>query len=435
MLGILTRRFRTSSLLRNSIFILAATVFTSALGYFYWVYAAHAYSAASVGLSGALISAMTLTSNLCNLGVGATLVQQLPRRTPGHDWSLSVNSALLSAVVTSFVGGLATLAIFTCLSQFASLWTQPDLWLGYAVGVPLWTILDVVSSVFVAERVARYMLAVQTLFALSKLLLLLIVGFNIFSAWVVALPNALALAILLILRLRKDYRLTLTGFRTQVRRMLGFSLKNHLINVGAAAPAYLLPVLVTAQLSPAENAYFYIAWMLRGIFSMVSVAVSSALLAEGSHDEESLGRQTRNAGLIVAFMVLPGVLILLVGGQANLKLFGPGYASHSATVWTLLILSAMPDAVTNIYSSVLRVQGRMSSAVQLNLGISMVVLVLAYLLIPVIGSAGAACAWLLGQCCGCGFVAVDMLLLRRSRRLPGLPTSSMMKIQSPEKHR
>src|SRR5205823_5518909 len=88
----LAHRIYTDPLVRNSIYIMGTTVATSVIGYLYWIIATHLYSAHDVGLASALISIMTLTSTLANLGIGSTLVQMLPHRESGYAWSLTLNT-------------------------------------------------------------------------------------------------------------------------------------------------------------------------------------------------------------------------------------------------------------------------------------------------------------------------------------------------------
>ena len=45
--------------------------------------------------------------------------------------------------------------------------------------------------------------------------------------------------------------------------------------------ALVLPVLVVLRLGVTLNAYFYITWMVGGVFFMVSPSVAAALFAEG----------------------------------------------------------------------------------------------------------------------------------------------------------
>src|SRR5437868_9292122 len=105
------RRIASDSLMRNSLFIMATTASSSVLGYFYWVIAARTYQDYEVGVVSAVISVMTLTSILTNMGFGSTLVQALPHRAAGHDWSLTFNAALIATSVLGLLGGLVAVAI------------------------------------------------------------------------------------------------------------------------------------------------------------------------------------------------------------------------------------------------------------------------------------------------------------------------------------
>jgi O-antigen/teichoic acid export membrane protein len=67
---------------------------------------------------------------------------------------------------------------------------------------------------------------------------------------------------------------------------------------------------------------------------------------------------------------------------------------------SLLIISAIPDAITNIYVSVLRVRRKLYEAALLNTGMAATTLILAWILLPRLGIAGAGWAWLLAQCAG-----------------------------------
>ena len=90
----LLNRVRSHSLLRNSIYIMGTGVATSIFGYLFWILAAHLYSTYDVGLGSALISAVSLASIIANMGIGSTLVQLLPRRKAGYEWSLTLNASL-----------------------------------------------------------------------------------------------------------------------------------------------------------------------------------------------------------------------------------------------------------------------------------------------------------------------------------------------------
>jgi Na+-driven multidrug efflux pump len=70
----------------------------------------------------------------------------------------------------------------------------------------------------------------------------------------------------------------------------------------------------------------------------------------------------------------------------------------------LLVVAAVPDAITNIYVSTLRVRTRLRQAAALNIGMAVLSLVLAWLLLPTMGITGAGLAWLIAQIVGSAVV-------------------------------
>ena len=68
--------------------------------------------------------------------------------------------------------------------------------------------------------------------------------------------------------------------------------------------------------------------------------------------------------------------VLLLGGRFILGLFGPDYAQHSYVLLALLAVSEIPDAITNVYISVLRVELRFRAAAVLNNGMGLGAIVL-----------------------------------------------------------
>src|SRR5947209_3556304 len=94
----LANRLRNDSLLRNSVFIMGSTAATSAIGYLYWIVAAHIYSVHDLGLASAFISAMSLTSIFASMGIGSALVQMLPQRQTGYARSLTLNACIAMGI-------------------------------------------------------------------------------------------------------------------------------------------------------------------------------------------------------------------------------------------------------------------------------------------------------------------------------------------------
>jgi len=111
--------------MRNSVFIILTTIGTSLLDFGYWTIAARTYSASEVGLASALIGVATLISNLSNLGLSSAVIQILPRRAAGAEWSVTINAALVTGGILSLLTGLVMVIVLLLFSpQFGLLATD-----------------------------------------------------------------------------------------------------------------------------------------------------------------------------------------------------------------------------------------------------------------------------------------------------------------------
>ncbi len=414
------KRLHNDSLLRNSIFIMGSTVITSFIGYLYWIVAVHLYSVHDIGLVSAVISATTLTSSLANPGIGSFLIQMLPQRKAGYDWSVTLNAGIVVGTLTSLIAGIVVaIALPLFSNQFAILAHNAIYAIAFIVGVPLWTVTILLDQTFVAERATGNMLVRNVVFAILKLLLMILLAqvgvFGIFSSWVLALAISIVMGgWLLVPRLKRAYHLALHGIIQQVRTMLSSLAWHHFINLGSTLPMYLLPIFVTIRLSATANAYFYTAWMLGSIFFMISPAVSTSLFAEGSHGTDDVVRKAGSSAVIISALLGPAMLTVFFGGHYILLLFGQSYAEHSLLLLTILAVSAVPDAITNIYVSVLRIQKRLRFAAFVNLGMALLTLLLALILLPILGIVGVGWAFFISQGTG-SLVAIAEFIFTRYR--------------------
>jgi O-antigen/teichoic acid export membrane protein len=110
---------------------------------------------------------------------------------------------------------------------------------------------------------------------------------------------------------------------------------------------------------------------------------------------------------MVAILV-PCVVGVLIFGGALLSAFGQAYEHHALGLLRIVLLASIPDAVTNVYVSVLRVRGRLAVAAALNLGMGSGIIALSWALLPVLGINAVGWAFLSMQLCGSVFVAIDL---------------------------
>jgi O-antigen/teichoic acid export membrane protein len=415
-------RIQKNSLLRNSVYIMAITVVTSGLGYLYWIVAAHLYPPKAVGLASAIISAMSITVAVSSAGIGQALVQMLPQRRSDHEWSLTLNAGLIVGILASAPVAVIAVAIMQFILRIDFGDQQPIYIALFIMSVPLWALATLLDRAFVAERLAGKALARNTTFAAVKIPLLAVPFFwtwagalAIFDTWIISTIASLALGVALLSKLGRAYRPAIRGFTRYARSMFSAITGHHLIELGGVAPMYLLPLLVTARLSAADNAYFYPASMTGIIFFMFSSSVALSLFAEGSYTSHDIARKLRSSMLIIAVLLFPTMLIVFIGRHYILSLFGPGYAQHGEVLLTILIVSAIPDAITNLYVAWLRVRKLLRYAALLSIGMALLTLLLAWILLPHMGIAGAAWAGLIAQLLGSLVVGIHLLTRRISR--------------------
>lgn len=416
MLGVVTR----DSLARNSVLIMASTVGTSGLGYLFWMLAARGLPAPAIGTATALISAGTVVSMVSNLGIGHMFIQRLPAADVAA-WSRTVSGGLLLGCGATAGAALAAVAVLPGLAaNFAFLAGAAGgaALLVTAVALTASTLLD---YVFVAHRASQGMLWRNLALAAGKVLALLVLtaaGLHSAAAILLAwtLPSLGVTAYTLrssLSRLRPGCRLRIAGLGGEARAVRAALTGHHLINLCQAGPSALLPVLVTARLGTAENAHFYVAWMTASVLFMVSPAVAAAFYAERSNAGRS-ATLPRAAAVVLAVIGGPALLLFLGGGWI-LGLFGAEYAAGE-TLLKILVLAAVPDAITNLAVAHWRSLGAFRRCLRLNLLMAVACLTLTWLWLPAGGITAAGLAWLVGQ--GAGAVVVGALALHARRKDP-----------------
>jgi O-antigen/teichoic acid export membrane protein len=393
------------------------TVINSFFGFLFWLMAAHFFAADVVGLTAALISASTIVVLLASLGVSGMLIQSMPTQRNVEDWSMTFWAGTLTAVVLSMALGVATIVVLPLFARDLDSLHKFAYAASFSVATVATTVGVILDNVFIAERAAGNMVIRNTIVAVSKLLVvvlfMLVAGanaINLLGAWAVASVLGVGLGTFLLIRRTRPMRPSRASilWRTTLRhrsRLAG----NQLIGMGGALLPYVVPLLVTERLSPSDNAYFYTTWMMAGIFLIVSPAVSLSLFAEGAHSpHELLGKARSALGVIGAIIVPCLVGIFLVGGML-LSAFGPAYERHGVGLLRIVLIASIPDAITNVYVALLRVQGRLAVGATLNVSMGIGVLALSWLFLPTLGINAVGWSFLAMQSCGCAFVLIDLL--------------------------
>jgi O-antigen/teichoic acid export membrane protein len=427
-LGPYIERVRGDSLLRNGLFIMATPLATSAVGYVFWVVAAHLYGASVVGLTAAVISASTIIMLLSSIGVSGALIQSLPGQSKETGWSTTFWAGMATVVFFAVaLCGIAVVVLPLCSAKLIGL-RSVDYAAVFAVGTVALAAGATLDYVYVAERKARDMFSRNAVTAVVKVIMLGLLGLaagpgalSLLGVWGAASVLGLALGAALLARRRRAARPP--GFSALVRTTLRLRARivgNQVIGTAVGLMPYLLPLVVTVRLSPSDNAYFFTTWTLVGLLHSISPSVSTSLFAEGVHRPDEVGAMARSAIRIIGAILVPGVVAILAMGGTLLSTFGPAYADHAVGLLRIIVLASIPHAVTGVYASVLRAQGRLTTVGLLYLGLSFGTLVISWLLLPVIGISAVGWAFLAMQLCGCVYVVLDR---RRQASPKGLQSS------------
>ena len=409
----LGRRARADSLVRNSVYLMAATAVTSLLGYVFWVAAARLYAAASIGAAGSAVSAMAFASLLGAVGGSSAIIAELPGKRNPRDWSSTVTTALVFTAATSLLAAVATVLVLSRVGANAALYRHAPWIVAFVVGAVATTASQLLENIWVAERQAGWFLVASTVFAAAKLAVIVVPVFVVFGAtgilsvWSAVLTVTVAGCLLLLARLHA-YRPRISAFRRQLWSMRETLTGNYVITVGDQMPLYLIPVLVALVVSPVAAGWFYAAYKVGGFYAVFASAVGSTTFAEGSHrPDRALPVAMAGMKIVLPFIAL-GMVVTIAGGHLILLAFGGAYAAHAYTLLVLLSMAAFPDAIVNIYRSVLRVHRRYATASCICWGIAAARLILTWLFVLRFGITGAGWAWLLTQAGGAVWCALDL---------------------------
>lgn len=410
-------------LLRGAYSLFANTALTSILGMGFWVAAARLYPTVDVGRDTVLISAMLGLSSVCQLNMSNGIVRFLPdlgrRSAAALTWAYGLTAAVALILGTAFV-----LVAPNVSHELAYLGDGARLAVGFVVALALWGVFTLQDAALMAARRAPWIPVENGLFGVLKLgalPILLVAGTanGVFLAWV--LPMALLVIPVNLLVFRRAIPSHVAGEiressveRLGRKRVMRFLTQDYLASVLTEATLTILPLLVIAVLGAQESAYFAIPFTIAGAFDTLSYSACTALVVEGTLDQESLRSLSRLfVRRVLALLVLAAVLIAAAASLVLLP-FGHVYAQHGATVLRLLLLASIFRTVIALFLAIARVQGHGSRIALVELALLVIILGPAVLLAHSHGIEGVAFAWLGANVVIC--LAVISSLLRFLRK-------------------
>lgn len=366
-------------------------------GFIFWIIAARLFTTQQVGLGSALISSISLITGLSLLGLNTGLIKYLPASTQKND---KINTVI---VITSSITLVVTTIFILGINIFSPSMILLKNNLYYAIffilSMIIMTLSLVMDSVFTAYRSTKYVLLKSTIFSIGKLIfpfiLISLGAFGIFGTWIVSTFLALCFSIFILVR-RFQFRITYRYDLDIVKKIFHFCFTNYLSIFVSALPMYLLPLIIASNISLESTAHFYIAMSLATILFTIPGSSTQSLFAEGSNNNNNLGKHIRKTIKIISLIMIPGILILLFLGNYLLLLFGKSYSLEGFRFLQILAISGVFVSINAIYTAIFRVENKVNQLLIISIVGSVVTVGLTYVLLSH-GLIGIGIAWIVGQ--------------------------------------
>ncbi|MDX6604547.1 MAG: hypothetical protein QOF23_1056 [Solirubrobacterales bacterium] len=391
---------------RTGYYLILGTGASGVLGVAFWALAARSYSAHVVGVSAATISAIALLAGVCSLGLSAVLVRYLPVAGDATR-PLIVRSYALTVALSLLVG--AAVALTSDIWSPSLGYLSEGAWpIAFALSIASMTTFTLQDSVLTGLHAAAWIPLENSLYALTKLVILVAVASLLpfagpFVAWnVPLLPAVVVVNYLIFRRLLPRVRSSGSLERSKVIAMAAGNYGGNLF--GLLGNMYL-PILVANRTSATEAAYFFVPWMISISVELVALNMMTSLTVEAALDMARLRYFARRALVQSMRLVVPVAALTALAAPLALLVFGSAYADAGTDLLRLLALGAIPNVIVALGIGVARIQHRgwVVTAVQ---GFQFVFVVgLGALLLPGMGITAIGVTWT-----ACQFLLAAVLL-------------------------
>ncbi len=348
--------------------LVGTQVVTAGLGVVFWFLAARVLAVPQLGVLAASTAAFVWLGSLAMLGLGTTLISELPSSRPEQRAGL-VGSAMATSAAAGLVLGLAWGLVSPLVgSTYAELGRHPVATVLMTIGVGLTAAGAVLDESLLSMKGASIQLSRNATASVVKVVLLpaaaLAGAFGAevaIGSWVVGL-----LVSILIVRRRVQRLMSGRLFRGlslhRLRPHARSAVHHHTLNTAMQTGSLTLPVLVAVVLPARDTAFFASARVLTALVLMVPFALSVALFAAGSQDYRAgIARMRRTLPGALAFSVC-SYAVLAAAAPLLLQIFGEEYAEEGVTVVRILALAGVPLVFKDHYVALRRMQGHAGQA-------------------------------------------------------------------------
>lgn len=385
------------SLYRNSTFLIASNLIVAGLGFIFWIIYTKQYSAEQIGIATTLISSMSLITAFSLLGLDDAVIRYLPI---SKDKSKIINSSFAIVTLAAIAASVIFLYWIKSDSLTSLVTTNINLLLiSFILFVIFSSLNEIVQSIFIAFRSAKYVLLKNSLFSTLKLIfpffLISYGGYGLFSSWGISMSIAFIFSFI-ILKVKFKYNPQPVINKTVIQSMSSYSFNNYIAGFFGELPKLLFPLMITILINPETTAYFYMAMTISSFLFLIPEATTQSLFAEGSTNENELRNYIKKVTKVLVLILIPAILVTIVFGNYILLFFGKTYSKEGLGLLQLFALSAIPVSINLIVGKIARIKYRMREVILINLLGAIIILSLSYFLMTK-STLGIGWAWLIGQ--------------------------------------
>lgn len=411
----------------NAYALMFSNVLSSGLGLIYWGLAARFYSPSAVGEASAVISAALFVTAISQLNLRVALMRLVPE-AGRHTARLVISGYAASILTTVLVASASVLTIPILFPDSPLIRTLGPLGaLVFIGGTAAWTIFNLQDGVLTGLRRAVWVPVENAAYGVAKIVLLvLLVSWTppqgILGSWFIPM-SVVVIAVTLALSRWIPQHATATSDRSFAmgrRRLVGFIAGDYLASLISVGVTSLLPVLITLTLGPTSGAYFYVVWIIGTSLNLLPIYTCASMTVETLHGSIDLGSTARRITLHLARILIPIALVVVVAAPLILTVFGSDYAENGTDALRFVALGVLPFAANVMAMAIARIRAKAGEIILIQLAVAISTLGLTALLLPPMGIAGVALAWLLAQL-GVAAVVGPTRILPVIRTSPGHP--------------
>ena len=387
-------------LYKNSFFLIMSTLLNAGFGFFFWIIASRMYPIRDVGFATVLISSLGLIILFSRFGFDISII----RFFPVYDKTKVFNTSLLLTSVLSIIAAIIGVLLISFLTPNASFIKYPVLVFLFILICIMNSAALITGNTFTANRRADFYFYQNILlaFRIPFLIPLMFLGsFGILGSLGLAYFIASVFAILILKKFHIIINLRVD--REFLRNSVRYSLYNYVSNILSAAPALILPLIVSNMLGETEAAKYYIAYTVGNLVLIIPSALSTSLLVEGSYGTK-LRKDAIKSGAAIFALLVPSVILMSFFGKLILGLFNRDYID-AFELLRILTLSSFLVALYSIFIPIQNVRMMIESIVGLNLLRFVLLLGLSYILILRYGILGVGYAWTIT------YMIIDLIII------------------------